>query len=197
MRKVFVLIVLVILGITLYFYMSEKMVSSYQKAQNNLIEDKILPLAKDDYIGLVEQIRKLQKNPDQIAEFNCMLTKVIYSGKVKKAEDIELLLKLQREYFTKEALDKNPEEINIQRLTEELQEYKEADLYIIGFKVTGPQFVDDELGDKPLLVFNVIYYLNVTTNQGEAYKGYVFEQNENKLWELKGFGTIEDFPVIN
>jgi len=197
MRKVFVLIVLVILGITLYFYMSNKMVSSYQKAENNLIEDKILPLAKDDYEGLVNEIRKLQKNPDQIAEFNCMLTKVIYSGKVKKEEDIELLLKVQREYFAEETLDKNPEDVNIQRLIDELQEYKEADLYIIGYKVTGPQFVDEEIGDKPMLVFNVIYYLNVTTNQGEVYKGYVFEQNENKIWELKGFGTIEDFPVIN
>lgn len=197
MRKVFVLIVLVILGITLYFYMSNKMVSSYQKAENNLIEDKILPLAKDDYEGLVSEIRKLQKNPDQIAEFNCMLTKVIYSGKVKKEEDIELLLKVQREYFAEETLDKNPEDVNIQRLIDELQEYKEADLYIIGYKVTGPQFVDEEIGDKPMLVFNVIYYLNVTTNQGEVYKGYVFEQNENKIWELKGFGTIEDFPVIN
>jgi hypothetical protein len=173
------------------------MVSSYQKAENNLIEDKILPLAKDDYEGLVNEIRKLQKNPDQIAEFNCMLTKVIYSGKVKKEEDIELLLKVQREYFAEETLDKNPEDVNIQRLIDELQEYKEADLYIIGYKVTGPQFVDEEIGDKPMLVFNVIYYLNVTTNQGEVYKGYVFEQNENKIWELKGFGTIEDFPVIN
>lgn len=196
MRKIFVLIVLIILGITLYFYMSDRMVSRYQKAENNLIEDKILPQAMDDYEGLVKQIKELQQYPDQIAEFNSMLTKVLYSGKVKKEEEVQLLLKLQREYFTKETLDKNPLDVNAKRLIEELNEYEEADLYIIGYKVTGPQFVDEEIGNKPMLVFNVIYYLNVT-NQGEAYKGYVFEQSDEKLWELKGFGTIEDFPVIN
>lgn len=197
MRKVFVLIVLVILGITFYFYFGNKIVSNTQRAKTNLIEDNILPQAKNDYEGLIEQIRKLQANPDQIAEFNCMLTKVLYSGKLKDEDDIKLLLKLQREYFTDATLGKNPEDVNIQRLVEELNEYKEADLYIIGYKVTGPQFVDAEMGDKPMLVFNVIYYMNVTTNQGEVYKGYIFEQNEKKLWELKGFGTIEDFPVIN
>lgn len=198
MRKIIAIIILIVLGVTLYFYVGKNFekIKDEKAGTDGLIEEKIIPQAKDDYDKLLEKVRKLQKNPDQIAELNCMITKVMYSGKPSD-EEIALLLKLQREYYSKETLDNNPQDINQERLQKELKEYKEADYSIIGYKVIGPQYVESKEDEKPMLIFNVIYYMNVTTEQGEVYKGYIFEQNAEKLWELKGFGSIEGFPVLN
>lgn len=198
MRKFIAIIILIGLVIGMYYYYGSVNDSLKAKTPNELVglsEDSILSEIKNNYDELLAKVRKLQENPDQIAEFNCMITKLLYSGKLID-DDIKLLLDFQRVYFSEETLAKNPEDVNYQRLLKELKEYKDADLNIIGYKVVGPQYVDAEQGEKQMLIFNIIYYLNITSNDGEVYKGYVFEQNDNKLWELKGFGTIEGFPVI-
>ncbi|PKM93383.1 MAG: hypothetical protein CVU84_16320 [Firmicutes bacterium HGW-Firmicutes-1] len=198
MRKLIAIIILIGLGVTLYFYIGKKLENNDKETgTNGLIEEMIIPQAKDNYDGLLKKVRKLQENPDQLAEFNCMITKLMYTGK-QSNEEIALLLKLQREYYSEETLNNNPEDVNLERLLEELEKYKTANYTIMGYKVIGPQFVDAEAGKKPVLIFNVIYYMNVTTKDlGEVYKGYVYEQNAEKLWELKGFGSIEDFSIIN
>lgn len=198
MRKFIAVFILIGLVVGMYYYYGSVNESLNAKATNELVglsEDSMLSEIKNNYYELLAKVKKLQENPDQIAEFNCMITKLLYSGKVSD-DDIELLLKFQREYFSEETIAKNPEDVNYQRLLMELKEYKDAELSIIGYKVIGPQYVDVEQGEKPMLIFNIIYYLNITSNDGEVYKGYVFQQNDNKLWELKGFGTIEGFPVI-
>lgn len=198
MRKLIAIIILIGLGVTLYFYIGKKFENNDKETgTNGLIEEMIIPQAKDNYDELLKKVRKLQENPDQLAEFNCMITKLMYTGKLSN-EEIALLLKLQREYYSEETLNNNPEDVNLERLLEELEKYKTANYTIMGYKVIGPQFVDAEAGKKPVLIFNVIYYMNVTTKDlGEVYKGYVYEQNAEKLWELKGFGSIEDFSIIN
>lgn len=198
MRKILAVLILIVLGIVFYFYVGRTIEKKNQKAFDTIgiSEENILLQATDNYNNLLKRIRKLQVNPDQIAELNCMITKLLYSGKLTD-EEIKLLLKLQREYYSQETLNKNPEDVHFERFLEELERYKEANYYIIGYKIIGPQFIEVEKGDKPMLVFNTIYYMNVTTDEGEVYKGYIFEQNENKLWELKGFGTIDKFPTIN
>lgn len=160
-----------------------------------LSEESILPDITDHYDELFEKVKELQDNPDQIAELNCMITKILYSGKPSD-DQVKLLLKLQREYYTEQTLEKNPEDVNYLRLIKELKDFKEADLNIIGYKIVGPQYVDVQEGKKDMLIFNVIYYLNVTTDEGEIYKGYIYQQNEDKKWELKGFDDIKSFPII-
>ncbi|PKM50110.1 MAG: hypothetical protein CVV02_12675 [Firmicutes bacterium HGW-Firmicutes-7] len=198
MRKIIAIIILISLGVTFYFYISNKMEQNTGKEieSNGLVEGKIISQAKADYEELLKKVRKLQVNPDQLAEFNCMITKILYSGKPDD-EEAALLLKLQREYYSKQTLNNNPEDIHLERLQKELEEYKKANYSIIGYKVIGPQFIESEKDERPMMIFNVIYYMNVTSDQGEVYKGYIFEQNKDKLWELKGFGSIEGFPIIN
>ncbi len=195
MRKVFAITMLIVLGVTLYLYYSHKL-DRDPVIGTGIVEEKILPQAKQDYEGFLKQIKEYQKNPDQIAEFNCMLTKIIYSGALKE-DEIRLLLKLQREYFTSPTLEKNPEGENADRLIAELSKYKELDLKIIGYKMIGPQYVEKEEGKPNMLIFNVIYYMNTTAEEGDVYKGYIYEQNKDKLWELKGFGQIDGFPIVN
>lgn len=198
MRKIIAIIVMVLLIGGLYFYFTNVSNQLNNKAENKVLgisEETILFELDKNYDEFMLKIWKLQENPDQITELNCMITKMLYSGKLKD-EEIMLLLKVQRTYYTDQTLAKNPEEVNYQRLLKELENFKEADVNIIGYKIVGPQYVDFEEGDKKMLIFNVIYYLNITTDEGEVYKGYVFQQNEDKLWELKGFGAIESFPII-
>lgn len=198
MRKIIAVLIMVGLIVALFFYfngINKDLNDQVENKSFNMSEETLLPEIKEHYDDFVKKVRKLQENPDQIAELNCMITKILYSGKISD-EDVILLLKFQREYYTQQTLDKNPEDVNEDRLLKELKYFKDADLSIIGYKIVGPQYVDAEEGKKEMLIFNVIYYLNVTTDEGEVYKGYVYQQNDDKRWELKGFGTIESFPII-
>lgn len=196
MRKIITILILIILGVLLYFNYDNIRLNRASKKTMNYTEDNIVVAVKDDYEGLLADVRGLQKYPDQIAEFNAKITKIIYSGKLEE-DEIELLFKLQREYFSEETLAQNPEDVNFQRLIEELERYKEAKYFMIGYKVMGPQFLDVKEDENQKLIFDVIYYMNVTTEGiGEIFKGYIFEQNEDKVWELRGFGSIDDIPVV-
>lgn len=196
MRKV--LAVFVLIALVVAFYLSfDKSPDKEENKSTNIFSDKtVLDNIMDDYDGFLAQVRKYQESPDQLAEINCMITKLLYSSD-RTDEEIEQLFKFQREYFTKDLLDRNPEDIQYQRLLEELKNYKEQNVKIIGYKkvAVGPE--EPIEGDRPLYVFNVVYYLNYYSDGGDVYKGYVFEQNTNGLWELKGFGDIEEFPIVN
>ncbi len=198
MRKIIAILVMIGLVGGLFYYLTEVKFQPKDPVKNESIglsEESILPEIKDHYDDFLLKVRKLQAKPDQLAELNCIITKILYSGKLSD-DEIRLLVKFQREYFTQPTLDKNPEEANYERLIKELKYYKEADLSIIGYKIVGPQYVDSEDGKKDMLIFNVIYYLNITTDEGEVYKGYVYQRNDEGLWELKGFGAVESFPII-
>ncbi|MBC7959889.1 MAG: hypothetical protein H7X94_08480 [Vallitaleaceae bacterium] len=199
MRKIIAAILIVGLIASLYFYYSsatKKLNLEAQQSKIKISEATILPKIKENRDEILNDLRVLQQNPDQLAEFNCLLTKVLYSGTITD-EDIKLLLNFQREYYTKQTIEKNPEQANYERLQTEINEYRNAKVSIIGYKIVGPQYVDVAKDEKELIIFNAIYYLNITSDQGDVFKGYVFEQNKDKLWELKGFGTIEDFAVVH
>lgn len=195
MRKIISILILIILGALLYFNYDKIRFNRDSEKTINYTEDNLVEALKDDYEGVLKDVRGLQKYPDQIAELNAKVTKIIYSGKLGD-DEIELLFKLQREYFTEETLAQNPEDVNLQRLLDEVERYKDAKYLMIGYKVMGPQFLEAKDEENPKLIFDVIYYMNVTTEIGEIFKGYVFEQNKDKLWELRGFGTIDEIPIV-
>jgi len=193
-RKVLAILLLIGLGVGFYFYLSTlNDAKEIVKGINESKQPDLLEQIKDDYEGMIKQVRILQQNVDQISTFNSKLTQLLYSGNLSE-DDVKLLMKLQREYFSKDLLDKNPEGIMLTRLIEEINKYETLGINMIGYDMLGPEFIGN---DKKMAIVKVKYYMNITSEEGEVYKGYVYEENEEELWELKGFDEIEEFPIID
>lgn len=198
MRKIIAILVLVFLAMAFYYYIDHVRETSAESSGNKDVfsEDVVLKKITDDYDDFLIEAKKLQANPDQIAELNCMITRLLYSGKLEENQ-VEKVFSFQREFYCEEMLEKNPKDINLLKLTQEIARFKDSEVNMIGYKLVGPQYVDSDLSKSPMLIFSVIYYLNIASEEGEVYKGYVYRQNKEKLWELYGFGDITEFPTIN
>lgn len=193
MRKVFAFLILIILGIGLYFVtgniIDRNREDDYDINSNEIKKENILRMAKNDYFNLLSKVRDLQETPDQIMNFNAMVMEVLYSGKLNDS-DIELLVNLQREYYSSFLLEDNPEFVHIEKAKEEIKEYKKNDIKIIGHKLlASPEYI----GDKDRAIVKIVFYLN--DDNADIYEQYFLKQNSDDLWEIVGWSSLEDFTV--
>lgn len=209
MRKVLAFAILIGLAVALYFYVDGINHSKELRQELNdnvLTELEILNNIEDNYEALVEKMRSLQKTPDQITKFNCMITQIIYSEDLTE-EQLQLLVELERESYHKDLLTKNPKNIQLDRLSTQLESYAglgNDGLKIIGYESIAPKLYTDEEGNERAIV-NVLYYLSLTNivaegdngQDGNLYKGYVLEKNNENLWEIVGWGDIDEFLIVD
>jgi len=207
MRKIIAIGVLIALAVALYFYVG--MVTKQtqvEKAYNEniLSESVILYYLDTDYNKLVDKMHQLQVSPDQITRFNALITQILYSAELSESE-IEKLVKLERMSYQEETLLLNPLDVQLERLTNELVLYKQygnEGLKLIGYKVVGPEF--ETVDGEEYAIVNVLYYLSLTNvvvqgedgEDGNLYVGYVLEQNDEGDWEIKGWGPVKEFLVV-
>ena len=213
MRKVFAIGMMIALGILLYVYIgniSEKDQIEENLKDNILTEEDLLLNIESNYEGILEQMRLLQRSPEQITKFHCMLTKLIYSGELTD-DQLEAMVKLQRETYADKLLENNPVDMQLFLLTRELKEYKtygSEGLKVIAYKTNGSEYYNDviEYGGQDIAIVRVVYYFNLTNfilsedaSDGlddNGYIGYVLTQNEDKLWEVAGFAGVDAFTTV-
>ncbi len=105
MRKFIAILMLVCLGILLF------VVFDNQTSQDDVVKsiltsgDRLLEDLKEDYEGTLLKVRDLQKTPEQVVKFNNTVMEKLYGHEVNE-DDVELLLKVQRELYDQELLEK-------------------------------------------------------------------------------------------
>lgn len=192
MRKVIAVIILLALGLLLIWnpsiYKRKKADEMEQLLDERIEEKEILPLAIIDYSILKLRIKALQKTPDQIMNFNGMLMKVMYSGdeagETLSDKDIQLLAKVQREYFQSELLDNNPEQEQLNKVVEEVEKAREGDSWIVGYEVQGVEYSPVE---KDTALVTVRFIPNSIGESTDIYQRYLLEKDREGLWFIKGW----------
>jgi hypothetical protein len=190
MRKIIAIIILMSLGILLFVTFSDK--TSKDGFDKGLLSDsdRILEQLKDDYEGTLNKIYDLQKTPDQVlAVYNTIMQK-LYSDEIADS-DIELLLKVQRELYDEELLEKNPIDVHIQKAKEEIEKFKESDTKIIGYDIQKNNYDTNQ----NIVFIKVVYHLNNVGPEGEIFEEYVLVKDD-KLWKIKGWQKTEEFIVV-
>jgi hypothetical protein len=195
--------------ITLYIYIdniTDKTSLENGFEDNQLTEAEILAYIEEDYDALLEKVRNIQSSPDLTTKFNCLVTKMLYSGKLTETQ-IELLVSLERETYHQEMLAKNPIEVQIERLNVELERYAEIGTdgnRIIGYKTISPDYFESDDGEEMAMVKVLYYFNNVNAvadgengENGNVYKAYILEKNNESLWEIKGWANTEEFIIID
>ncbi len=195
MRKFLAILMLIALGAALYYYFGTVMGPKPGATLIPVSEEKLMESVTADYDTYLKKMEPIRKLPDQLAQMNCMITRLLYSGTLND-EQMKIMFEFQREFYDQETLDNNPEDQNYMSLRANVKKLADYGLKIIGFKMAGSQYVTPVADEAPQMIFYVIYYLNINAEGSEVYKGYVYEENEDKSWSLKGFETVESFPTM-
>ncbi|GMQ60139.1 hypothetical protein AN1V17_45390 [Vallitalea sediminicola] len=190
MRKIIAILILACLGMVLFITFSNK--TSKDQFDKSLLSnsDRILEYLKDDFESTIKKIRDIQKTPEQVLEFNNIIMQKLYSHEVTN-EEIEILLKVQRELYDDELLDKNPIDVHLENAKEEIEKFKKNDTKIIGYDIQKNNGGSNE----DITFIKVVYYLNNVGPEGEIFEEYVLVKDE-KLWKIKGWQKTEEFIVV-
>ncbi|MCF8019605.1 MAG: hypothetical protein K9L62_09350 [Vallitaleaceae bacterium] len=195
MRKIIAVLVLIGLGALLIFNPSiynKNKEEAAEKLFDEIIEEKeILPLAKANTGMLTFNVEKLQKSPYEIIKFNTMLMKVMYSGNLAE-EEIRLLAKVQRTYYTEDLIELNPEEEHMASIVEEVRRAAEGDDHIVDYRVMLPEYSPT---DNTLAFVKVVFIPNSVGKSENIQQQYVLERSEG-LWFIKGWVPVEDTIII-
>lgn len=189
MRKFIAILMLVCLGILLF------VVFDNQTSQDDVVKsiltsgDRLLEDLKEDYEGTLLKVRDLQKTPEQVVKFNNTVMEKLYGHELNE-DDVELLLKVQRELYDQELLEKNPVDVHFKRAKEEIKAFKDSNTKIIGYDIQ-----DNKNEKDGMIMIKVVYYLNKVGSSGQIYEEFLLVEN-NKLWEIKGWQKTDEFIVV-
>lgn len=190
MRKIIAILILASLGILLFVTFSNK--TSKDRFDKNLLSnsDRILEYLKEDYEGTINKIHDLQKTPEQVLELNNIVMQKLYSHEITD-EEIEVLLKVQRELYDDELLEKNPIDVHLEKAKEEIEKFKENNTKIIGYDIQK----NNDDNNNNITFIKVVYYLNNVGPEGEIFEEYVLVKVD-ELWKIKGWQKTEEFIVV-
>ncbi|GKX30493.1 hypothetical protein SH1V18_29730 [Vallitalea longa] len=190
MRKFIAVLILMILGILLFVTFSNK--TSQDRFDKSLLSnsDRLLKNLEEDYDNTVNKLSDLQKAPEQVLELNNEIMQKLYSDDVDDAE-IDLLINFQRKLYDDELLANNPIETHLEKIKEEIKNYKENGTKIIGYDTQKND--DNKIDD--MFFIKVVYYLNNVGPKGEIYEEYLLVKDQ-ELWKIKGWQKTEEFIVV-
>jgi len=195
MRKIIAVLILIGLGALLILNPSiynKNKEEETERLFDEIIEEKeILPLAKANTGILTFNVEKLQKSPYEIIKFNTMLMKVMYSGKLTE-EEVQLLAKVQRTYYTLDLLELNPEEAHMTSIVEEVRRAGEGKAHIVDYRVLLPEYSPT---DNTLAFVKVVFIPNSIGKSENIQQQYVLERSEG-LWFIKGWVPVDDAILI-
>lgn len=194
MRKFLAIVAIIVLGILLYVYLD----MFYEPKTGTVGESTVLSESEivdgilDGDKELEEKLIELQKNVQSIATFNSKVTKVVYSNTLSD-DELMKVVEFQQKYFDEELKIQNPTNLMFKKLKEELKEYEDKNIKIIGFESVAPEYVGD---DKYMTYVKVKYILNFTGEKGDVFMGYIYKMDKNKMWKLYGFKQVDEFPIV-
>lgn len=177
MRKLLAIILLILMGIGFYMFIDKNITPSNQLNNKNI--DILEYDLENNY----------PSTPREVIILYNKLQKKLYQNK-KDDEKIQQLIKQQRKLFHKELLDKNPYDIQIDRLKIELE--KTQDNKIIESKIQDLT-PDNYFGErKELCKIKTIYYLI----NGNIYIEFLLQKDEQNSWKILGWQNTDEFTIM-
>ncbi len=182
MNKVIGIILIIVMGVVFYYSsigkfdrITKQFESDYEKILSYDLNDKYpdTPIA---IIGVYAET----------IEYLYGQTK---KGEKKTDENIQDVIYVQRKLLDQEVLDTNPEEVQVAKVKEEIQQLTKQGVYIISTKVM-PEYVQAK---------NDIYGVKAvqyTNKKGNNYLEYYLRKDNNNRWKIVGWEDIEPFSLV-
>jgi hypothetical protein len=160
-----------------YQVMKRQKMQSEVKAPTTELEKLI---AKDLDIGYPE-------TPTEVMKLWGRLNQCIYNSKVSDDEFKSLALQLRKMYST-DLLDQNPEERHIQRLSEEVEKFKEDKKKIVSYSAeTGSAIQYKTINGRECAYIKISYFMNTGGRAyAKTFQDFILVK-QNERWKILGF----------
>ena len=158
--------------------------------RNLFTEDRMMELL-DDHLASEEFVSAVKDTPDQLVRANALVRKIMYSRYDELTEDeVENLLQMQRSLFAEELQDKNPLSVHMIRVKQDIENFKTAEIRIIGYDTLAPEYQGD---NNDYVVIKVIFYTNIPDR--DIYSQYALKKDMDDQWGIYGWGQAEEFVI--
>jgi hypothetical protein len=178
MRKYIAIIILIGLGVILYFN-SDRLMST---KQDTVKFDKLMSYNLDE---------EYPSTPEEVVNIYSQMLHYIYSGKIKEKEMTDIV-KEQRKLFGEIMLDNNPFDVQLKRLQADLEGYKQTDRRIIDFKA---QEVASQRTSNTAIIKVVFYLIEKDNPNINVYQEFVLQKDDDELWKIVGWRETEPFSI--
>ena len=126
--------------------------------------------------------------PEDLIRINNRIISYLYGGEVK-TEEIETLVSIQRTLFDSKLLEINPLEIQVEKVTTKIEEYKEKRFKIIEIKQKSTEYKEE---DTNIASIKVIQYTN---GENDNYLEYYLKKQIDNTWRILGWKIIGEFDI--
>lgn len=198
MRKwlliVLLAVVLIITGVTIVNRFNED--EGKDKTSAIIItESKIEHFLEEDE-AVKPYLAKVQKSPEQVVRLNALLRKMMYA-KETPDNQLESLLRIQRQLYAPELIKKNRMDVNFIRLKKEIERWHETKTAILSYETQGVKYIGQVSygGVKKETAFvDAVLYTN--KKDVDIYVTYVLYLDTDDTWKIYGWQKGEEFLKV-
>lgn len=188
-RTVVVIVILAVLGVTYYYYLSNR-TPKLDATDKSIVNEELAALTT----------RNIEENyPESVKEvvnLYMRITKLYYTSSLSD-EQIATLAKQGRLLFDPELKSKQTDEEYLEALKQDISDYKAVKRYISDFKLEGSSNVKyTTLDGKKYASILALYYIREGSELKYSYTKFTLRQDEAGHWKLL-FWELADETDIN
>lgn len=188
-RTVVVIVILAVLGVTYYYYLSNR-TPKLDATDKSIVNEELAALTT----------RNIEENyPESVKEvvnLYMRITKLYYTSSLSD-EQIAALAKQGRLLFDPELKSKQTDEEYLEALKQDISDYKAVKRYISDFKLEGSSNVKyTTLDGKKYASILALYYIREGSELKYSYTKFTLRQDEAGHWKLL-FWELADETDIN
>lgn len=187
-RKIIVIVILAVLALVYYFYLSNK--------SGVTSTDKVINATKIDNI-LAKDIESVTNTPKSAVKFYSEILECLYNEAPSDQEITQLGTKT-REVLDEELNNNNPTESYLIELNADVLEYSKSNRIIMSYTVDSTDDVQYYTQDnKQYAVVKATYTIRETDTFTKTNEEYILRKDEEGYWKILGWritskGTSDD-----
>ena len=176
-KTIIVIVVLAVLGIGYYYYLSNRD-NSVDATEKEFAQQEIDTLTTRDLSA------NYPESPKEVVKFYARITRAYYKTKLSD-EQIKQLGTQARKLFDKELYDTQTDEEFFEALKKDIEEYRKAERYIADFKIEDSENVNySTFEGKKYAFLKMLYSIREGSEFISSYTKFTLRQDEAGRWRI-------------
>lgn len=179
---VVLIVILVAAGIFLYY--------KYMNKQQNQDVNKA-PATEVDKLLKKDMEASYPETPVEVMKLWGRYNQCIYNTDMNE-EQLKTMLHQIRTMYSKELLEKNPEDAHLERLRKELDEFQSSKKTIVSYSAeTGVSVKYKEIKDRECAKARISYFINQRKGYVKQYQDFLLVREDGR-WKVYGFKKVSE-----
>ena len=176
-KTIIIVSLMVALGLGYFYYLANR-TPSKDATEQSIRDEEIAALTTRDIND------NYPESPREVVKFYVRITKAYYNGNVSD-ENIEKLAKQARLLFDDELKNSQTEADFLEKLKQEISEYKSLGRYISDYKIESGTYTQyKKMNGAEYASIKTLYYIREGSNLNNTYTKFVLRKDSEGRWKL-------------